>query len=264
MGVIVESSNGNLDMEVVAASPAWPAASGLQWPASNPAGADTIDPMSDEHAAAMVPSPRPSDLGERAGSEPSGLQVPPPHLSGAAAAAAAPNEPCVETSLEYHTVLPHEAAFLRVVLTPAIGSCLYSCIVLAKASTDFVYEWHCTTRLSNGVARDPERAAAEKDMAQKIASKYETDVDAERIPMPAEYEPIACALGVTLDVHFLYAGELVHFYINRGSDVTVRLFLSGSGGSTLRDCTGHFDFIFMEQPQLGETDGANAHGGWGM
>ena len=128
---------------------------------------------------------------------------------------AATEMPCVETSLQYHKVLPHEAAVLRVVLTPAIGSCLYSCLVLSKGSQEFVHEWHCTHRFPNGVARDPERATMEKNMAQELANMYGPDVDAERTPKPEEYEAIARVLGVTLDIHFIYAGDLVHFYMNQ-------------------------------------------------
>ena len=204
-----------------------------------------------EAALASHPEPSLGDLYDSAVISPSET----PGLTAHPLEAAAP----METSIEYHTCPADEAAFLRVVLTPAIGSCLYSCIVLAQGSEEFVYEWHCMHRYPNGVARDPERELMEKKMAQDVADMYGPNVNAERTPKPEEYEPIAVAFGITLDIHFLYSGELAHFYINKGNEQKVKLFLCGSGGSSLTDCKGHFDLIVLEQPALGQPGTAPGH-----
>jgi hypothetical protein len=168
-----------------------------------------------------------------------------------------------ETSITYSTVPTHEAAFLSVVVTPAIGSCIYTCIALSRSSTEAVYEWNCVSRHPNGVAQDMERAAVEKAMAHDIASVYLDGVDAEHTPSPSEYPAIAAALDVTLDIHMLYAGDLVHFLLNPGAGTAVKLMLCGSGGETLTDCQGHFDFLFPQPPELGHGGDETGHGGFG-
>ena len=87
-------------------------------------------------------------------------------------------------------------------------------------------------------------------MAREIAQKYKIDIDPERTTDPDEYEAIACALHVTTDIHMLYANELMHFKINAACKHVVKVFLSGSGGTTVIDCKGHFDYIFVEPPDL--------------
>ena len=166
-------------------------------------------------------------------------------------------------ALQVTTVPVHEAALLRIVPTPAIGSCVYSCVALALASDDAVYEWNCALRGANGVASEPEREAKEKEMAAEVAGRYDSSVDPEHTPDPSEYEPIAKASSVTLRIHMLSGGELIRFDVNPGASAVAKLFLAGSGGSGLRDCKGHFDFIHETSPELAQIPGQSGHGGFG-
>ena len=74
-----------------------------------------------------------------------------------------------EEDIKCTPVPPHDAGLMRVVLTPRIGSCIYTCIALSKLQIDVLHEWNCVYRHENGVARDPERAALEKKWANDVA-----------------------------------------------------------------------------------------------
>ena len=58
------------------------------------------------------------------------------------------------------------------------------------------------------------------------------------------------------------ASELVHFLLNPGCDHVAKQ-LSGTGGETVRECTGHFDFLHEVQPDLGDANATAVHGGFG-
>ena len=135
-----------------------------------------------------------------------------------AVAPPAREEPPPELDFAIETNPAEECACVRLLVVPAIGSCIYTCIALSKSSSDTYYEWTCVCRHANGVAKDQERVLSEQRMARDIASQYKADVDPEHTPDSDEYAAIAVALSVTLDVHFFYSGDFVHFRINPGCD----------------------------------------------
>ena len=171
----------------------------------------------------------------------------------------------LEDKLDIRVVEPTDCALLRILVTPAIGSCIYSCIALGMCSSGSYYEWTCVHRHTNGVAKDHQRALHEQQMARGIANKYKPDIDPEHTPEPNEYEAIARTAGVTLDVHFFYGGVLVHFQLNPGSKQVVRVLWTCSGGHGIADGKGHFDFMFLEPPDLSQQHAIGPqHGGWGQ
>jgi hypothetical protein len=102
-------------------------------------------------------------------------------------------------------------------------------------------------------------------MARDIASTYKADIDPEHMPASEEYAAIASSLCVTLDIDFFYSGDFVHFQINSGCDHVVRVLWTGSGGSVMTESKGHFDYIFLEQPDLSPpVSGEPQHGGFGV
>ena len=153
---------------------------------------------------------------------------------------------------------------MHLVVTPAVGSCIYSCIALSRMTDEQVQERRCVWRYANGVARDDARAKYEKELASKVAAEYKNDVNAEKTPDESEYEAIAKATEVTLDVCMFYAGNLVHFYVNEKPGVVVKVLYSGKGGEGLRDSKGHFDFISMVPPNLSHNQTDPSHRGFGV
>ena len=113
------------------------------------------------------------------------------------------------------------------------------------------------------MATELERASYEKGLAQNVADEYKADVDAEHVPDSKEYDLIAKALHLTLDVHMLYADQLLHFYLNPGQAHVVKVFLSSTGGHTQSDGKGHFDFIVATNPDLTSIASDADHSGWG-
>ena len=139
-----------------------------------------------------------------------------------------------------------EVCLLGIVPTPRVGSCIYSCIALSKKGPEFVREWNCVPRRENGVALHGDREKLEEEAAAEVARLYSEDADPQHVPQPKEYDQIAKANGVSLDVHLHYEGKLCHFLVNPGSSTVVKVLYTTVGGQNLRDGSGHFDFL-MDQ-----------------
>jgi hypothetical protein len=148
---------------------------------------------------------------------------------------------------------------LRLVDTPRVGSCLYSCIYLGKAKEEEVYEWLCQNRRPNGTAKDDEREKVEKQLALDVAKLYKADVDPEVVPESHEYILVAQACKVTLDVHVLHHDGCFHFLINEGHPV-IKVLLATTGVD-LRTATGHFDFLYHEPINLQHSSGSSGQFG---
>ena len=85
-------------------------------------------------------------------------------------------------------------------------------------------------------------------MAHEVAQEYSCDVDPEHVPHPKEYVAIARALGVTLDVYMLYAGDLIKFTLNVGHEQVVKVFYCGSGEGGVRESKGRFGSSLSRLP----------------
>ncbi len=149
-----------------------------------------------------------------------------------------------------------ESSRLRLVPTPRVGNCVYSCIALGKTADSHVCEWVCAPRDERSVASAPDRATLEAEAALEACRKFHPSADkafSERVPSPENYEAIAKAHDVVLDFYLYIADELHHFFVNKsGQGGAINLFLSGTSASNtpaLRTCSGHLDCLATELSQ---------------
>ena len=146
------------------------------------------------------------------------------------------------------------------VLTPQNGSCFYSCIWLGtEATSEQLREWQCAHRHANSVAKDAEREAFEKKVAQEIADRYQKGIDAEKIPEEWQYEDIAKASDVTVDVFMLHKTAM-QSTVNPGAKKSIKaLYVTTSNKKEITEGTGHFHLL-VDEPLIG-ADGQG--GNWG-
>ena len=81
-------------------------------------------------------------------------------------------------------------------VTPATASCLHSPIAMALLSEEELYEWSCVALYANGAAKEPQRAAEEKRLANGVANGYKEMIEAEYLQEPAECRAIARSLDI--------------------------------------------------------------------
>ena len=134
----------------------------------------------------------------------------------------------LELMFQYMQVPLMKCVKLRMVVMFATGSCLYS-IAMAHLTEDEFYEWNCVSQYANGVAKEPQREAEVKRLAQGVANRYKDTIEAEHMQEPPEYEAIVKSLDIALDVHMIYGVKIMYFCINGDSASVVEVLWSGLG-----------------------------------
>ena len=83
----------------------------------------------------------------------------------------------------------------------------------------------------------------EQALARTVSQKLGADVDPERVPGEAAYVRLAEMLDVSLHVHMFLGDSFACARFNAGAPIVADVLYTTVGQGSLRQGSGHFDFL---------------------